>query len=86
MSASAAAAMADQHESPTNLEDLTPEEASRIIHSHRKVRYGMSLNFSLCLKVFSLLNRGYQWLITTWPGPPNWSYMWLAFEIAAHRH
>lgn len=22
------------------LEDLTPEEASRIIHSHRKVRYG----------------------------------------------
>jgi hypothetical protein len=23
------------------IEDLTPEEASRIIHSHRKVRYGM---------------------------------------------
>lgn len=22
--------------------DLTPEEANRIIHSHRKVRYGMS--------------------------------------------
>lgn len=22
------------------VEDLTPEEASRIIHSHRKVRYG----------------------------------------------
>lgn len=31
--------MSDSHESP-NLEDLTPEEASRIIHSHRKVRYG----------------------------------------------
>ncbi|OIW32898.1 hypothetical protein CONLIGDRAFT_155378 [Coniochaeta ligniaria NRRL 30616] len=29
----------DQHDSP-NLEDLTPEEANRIIHSHRKVRYG----------------------------------------------
>lgn len=32
--------MSDQHESP-NIDDLTPEEASRIIHSHRKVRYGM---------------------------------------------
>ncbi|GAB1319863.1 hypothetical protein MFIFM68171_10073 [Madurella fahalii] len=31
--------MSDAHESP-NLEDLTPEEANRIIHSHRKVRYG----------------------------------------------
>ncbi|KAK0631080.1 fungal-specific transcription factor domain-containing protein [Bombardia bombarda] len=31
--------MSDTHDSP-NLEDLTPEEASRIIHSHRKVRYG----------------------------------------------
>ncbi|KAH7631955.1 fungal-specific transcription factor domain-containing protein [Sordaria sp. MPI-SDFR-AT-0083] len=31
--------MSDSHESP-NLEDLTPEEANRIIHSHRKVRYG----------------------------------------------
>lgn len=31
--------MAEQHESP-NIDDLTPEEASRIIHSHRKVRYG----------------------------------------------
>ncbi|KAK0711885.1 fungal-specific transcription factor domain-containing protein [Lasiosphaeris hirsuta] len=31
--------MSDAHDSP-NLEDLTPEEASRIIHSHRKVRYG----------------------------------------------
>ncbi|AEO68607.1 uncharacterized protein THITE_2118168 [Thermothielavioides terrestris NRRL 8126] len=31
--------MSDTHESPS-LEDLTPEEASRIIHSHRKVRYG----------------------------------------------
>jgi hypothetical protein len=31
--------MSDHHESP-NVEDLTPEEANRIIHSHRKVRYG----------------------------------------------
>ncbi|KAL2015361.1 hypothetical protein VTK56DRAFT_5758 [Thermocarpiscus australiensis] len=31
--------MSDTHGSP-NLEDLTPEEANRIIHSHRKVRYG----------------------------------------------
>ncbi|KAK3934263.1 fungal-specific transcription factor domain-containing protein [Diplogelasinospora grovesii] len=31
--------MSDRHESP-NLEELTPEEANRIIHSHRKVRYG----------------------------------------------
>ncbi|KAK2604734.1 hypothetical protein N8I77_007636 [Diaporthe amygdali] len=31
--------MTEQHESP-NIDDLTPEEASRIIHSHRKVRYG----------------------------------------------
>ncbi|KAK3987543.1 protein RDR1 [Cladorrhinum sp. PSN332] len=31
--------MSDTHDSP-NLEDLTPEEANRIIHSHRKVRYG----------------------------------------------
>ncbi|PSR80895.1 fungal-specific transcription factor domain-domain-containing protein [Coniella lustricola] len=31
--------MSDQHERP-NIDDLTPEEASRIIHSHRKVRYG----------------------------------------------
>ncbi|KAK5659584.1 hypothetical protein OQA88_786 [Cercophora sp. LCS_1] len=31
--------MSDAHESP-NVDDLTPEEASRIIHSHRKVRYG----------------------------------------------
>lgn len=31
--------MPDQVDSP-NLEDLTPEEANRIIHSHRKVRYG----------------------------------------------
>jgi len=31
--------MSDAHDSP-NLDDLTPEEASRIIHSHRKVRYG----------------------------------------------
>ncbi|KAL1872437.1 hypothetical protein VTK73DRAFT_1515 [Phialemonium thermophilum] len=31
--------MPDQDESP-KLEDLTPEEANRIIHTHRKVRYG----------------------------------------------
>ena len=31
--------MSDTQESP-NLDDLTPEEANRIIHSHRKVRYG----------------------------------------------
>ncbi|KAK4097623.1 hypothetical protein N658DRAFT_569212 [Parathielavia hyrcaniae] len=31
--------MSETHESP-NLEELTPEEANRIIHSHRKVRYG----------------------------------------------
>ena len=31
--------MSDTQESP-RLEDLTPEEANRIIHSHRKVRYG----------------------------------------------
>lgn len=30
------------------VEDLTPEEASRIIHSHRKVRYGKSIrSFSI---------------------------------------
>ncbi|KAK3331648.1 fungal-specific transcription factor domain-containing protein [Cercophora scortea] len=32
--------MSDTHDSPSHLEDLTPEEANRIIHSHRKVRYG----------------------------------------------
>lgn len=26
------------------VEDLTPEEASRIIHSHRKVRYGKEIS------------------------------------------
>ncbi|KAK4235596.1 fungal-specific transcription factor domain-containing protein [Achaetomium macrosporum] len=31
--------MSETQESPS-LEDLTPEEANRIIHSHRKVRYG----------------------------------------------
>ncbi|TPX12325.1 uncharacterized protein E0L32_006972 [Thyridium curvatum] len=31
--------MLEPHDSP-DLEHLTPEEASRIIHSHRKVRYG----------------------------------------------
>ena len=36
-----AMSLSDQHDSP-NLEDLTPEEANRIIHSHRKVRYGQS--------------------------------------------
>lgn len=38
--------MADKPEEPEEVfqvvpvEQLTPEEASRIIHSHRKVRYG----------------------------------------------
>lgn len=32
--------MASQETTSPNIEDLTPEEASRIIHSHRKVRYG----------------------------------------------
>ncbi|KAK4661148.1 uncharacterized protein QC763_704800 [Podospora pseudopauciseta] len=33
--------MSETQDSPgPNLEDLTPEEANRIIHSHRKVRYG----------------------------------------------
>jgi hypothetical protein len=34
--------MAESQASPDHgsLEDLTPEEANRIIHSHRKVRYG----------------------------------------------
>ncbi|KAL2261482.1 hypothetical protein VTK26DRAFT_4057 [Humicola hyalothermophila] len=32
--------MSETQGSPTSLEDLTPEEANRIIHSHRKVRYG----------------------------------------------
>ncbi|KAL2170753.1 hypothetical protein VTG60DRAFT_4501 [Thermothelomyces hinnuleus] len=31
--------MSDSQKSPS-IEDLTPEEANRIIHSHRKVRYG----------------------------------------------
>ena len=31
--------MSETQDTP-NLEDLTPEEANRIIHSHRKVRYG----------------------------------------------
>ncbi|CAI4218038.1 unnamed protein product [Parascedosporium putredinis] len=30
----------DPPEGTTSIKDLTPEEASRIIHSHRKVRYG----------------------------------------------
>lgn len=33
--------MSDTQESPS-VDDLTPEEANRIIHSHRKVRYGRS--------------------------------------------
>lgn len=32
-----------EHNGSPNIDNLTPEEASRIIHSHRKVRYGMSL-------------------------------------------
>lgn len=49
-----AIAMSDQHEheheheSP-NIDNLTPEEASRIIHSHRKVRYGMLLTLNVNL-------------------------------------
>lgn len=31
--------MSESQKSPS-IEDLTPEEANRIIHSHRKVRYG----------------------------------------------
>ena len=31
------------------VEDLTPEQASHIIHSHRKVRYGTSLFLILFL-------------------------------------
>lgn len=41
--------MAEQQESP-NIDDLTPEEASRIIHSHRKVRYGTSIFIHLVLR------------------------------------
>jgi hypothetical protein len=37
--------MADHPEADTedklSVDQLTPEEANRIIHSHRKVRYGM---------------------------------------------
>ncbi len=64
--------MSDTHESP-NLEDLTPEEANRIIHSHRKVRYGkwifsfvphqLSLSLSLCwslsLELFLIAGGGW---------------------------
>jgi hypothetical protein len=32
--------MSEQLSESPNLDELTPEEASRIIHSHRKVRYG----------------------------------------------
>ena len=32
----------DHPDGSPGLDDLTPEEASRIIHSHRKVRYGES--------------------------------------------
>ncbi|TLS31419.1 hypothetical protein PpBr36_02498 [Pyricularia pennisetigena] len=32
--------MAGENSASPNIDDLTPEEASRIIHSHRKVRYG----------------------------------------------
>ena len=39
--------MSDTQESPT-LEDLTPEEANRIIHSHRKVRYGKWISVPEC--------------------------------------
>jgi hypothetical protein len=39
--------MSDTQESPS-LEDLTPEEANRIIHSHRKVRYGKWISVPEC--------------------------------------
>lgn len=36
--------MTESQSTPTpdqaSIDDLTPEEANRIIHSHRKVRYG----------------------------------------------
>lgn len=32
--------MADRASQDGGVNDLTPEEVSRIIHSHRKVRYG----------------------------------------------
>jgi hypothetical protein len=40
------------------VEDLTPEEASRIIHSHRKVRYGKETSLlqsrsSITVQIFS---------------------------------
>jgi len=38
--------MSEPADSSPNLEELTPEEASRIIHSHRKVRYGTSWDSS----------------------------------------
>lgn len=30
----------DQDEAGASVNDMTPEEVNRIIHSHRKVRYG----------------------------------------------
>jgi hypothetical protein len=37
------------------IDDLTPEEANRIIHSHRKVRYGKSLANNLNLETLLLI-------------------------------
>lgn len=45
--------MAGQNSASPNIDDLTPEEASRIIHSHRKVRYGMLLIYFVFLFVSS---------------------------------
>ncbi|EAQ91704.1 hypothetical protein CHGG_03639 [Chaetomium globosum CBS 148.51] len=39
--------MSDTQESPS-VEDLTPEEANRIIHSHRKVRYAVAVSHPPC--------------------------------------
>lgn len=52
--------MSEGHQGP--IESLTPDEANRIIHSHRKVRYGMLLPrarlkifLCICTIVFSYL-------------------------------
>lgn len=45
--------MTDLNKSP-NIDDLTPEEASRIIHSHRKVRYGMPSEYSFVSNLESM--------------------------------
>ncbi|KOS22275.1 hypothetical protein ESCO_001431 [Escovopsis weberi] len=40
---------ADPIDAPVSLHDLTPDEASRIIHSHRKVRYVKCDNQQPCV-------------------------------------